>query len=49
MWNFSIQGDHVIEAWRPDLVVIDKKRITCKIIDFAVAGDSSIKRRRKRR
>ena len=25
LWDFSIQTDHVIEAWRPDLVVVDKK------------------------
>ena len=42
MWDFSIQTDHVIEAQRPDLVVVDKKRRTCKIIDFAVRGDSRI-------
>ena len=42
LWDFSIQTDHVIEAQRPDLVVVDKKRRTCKIIDFAVRGDSRI-------
>ena len=42
MWDFSIQTDHVIEARRPDLVVVDKKERICKIIDFAVPGDSSI-------
>ena len=26
LWDFSIQTDHVIEAWRPDLVVVDKKK-----------------------
>ena len=25
-WDFSIQTDHVIEAQRPDLVVVDKKK-----------------------
>ena len=35
LWDFSIQTYHVIEAPRPDLVAIDKKR-KCKIIDFAV-------------
>ena len=34
LWDFSIQTD-VIEAWTPDLIVVDKKR-SCKIIDFAV-------------
>ena len=38
--DFSMQTDHVIEAQRPDLVVVDKKRRTCKITDVAVAGDS---------
>ena len=42
LWDFSIQTDHVIEPRRPDLVVGDKKEITCKIIDFAVSGDRRI-------
>ena len=42
LWDFSIQTDHVIEARRPDLVVIDKKERSCKIIDFAVPGDSTV-------
>ena len=42
MWDFSIQTDDVIEAQRPDLVVVDKKRRIGKIIDFAVPGDSRI-------
>ena len=36
LWDFSIQTDHVKEARRPDLVVVDKKERSCKIIDFAV-------------
>ena len=36
LWDFSIQTDHVIEARRPDLVAVDKKERSCKIIDFAV-------------
>ena len=39
MWDFSIQTDHVIEARRPDLVVVDKKDRICKITDFVVPGD----------
>ena len=46
LWDFSIQTDHVIEAQRPDLVVVDKERI-CKIIDFAVPGDSRIEETEK--
>ena len=41
-WDFSIQTDHFREARRPDLVVVDKKERTCKIIDFAVLLGSSI-------
>ena len=37
LWDFSILTDHVIEARRPDLFVVDKDR--SKIIDFAVPGD----------
>ena len=47
MWDFSIQTDHVIEARRPDLVAVDKKERSCKIIDFAVPGDSRIEEKEK--
>ena len=47
LWDFSIQTDHVIEARRPDLVVVDKKERSCKIIYFAVPGDSRIEEKEK--
>ena len=47
MWDFSIQTNHVIEARGPDLVVVDKKERICKIIDFAVPGDSRIEEKKK--
>ena len=47
LWDFSIQTDPVIEARRPDLVVVDKKRRTCKIIDFAIPGTSRIDEKEK--
>ena len=47
MWDFSIQSDHVIEAWRPDLAVVDKKEKSCKIIHFAVPGDKRIDEKEK--
>ena len=47
LWDFSIQTDHVIEAWRPDLAVVDKKERSCKIINFAVPGDSRIEEKEK--
>ena len=47
MWDFSIQTGHVIEARRPDLVVVDKKETSYKVIDFAVPGDSRIEEKEK--
>ena len=47
LWDFSIQTDHVIEARRPNLVVVDQKERTCKIIDFAVPGDSRMEEKEK--
>ena len=47
LWDFSIQTDHIIEARRPDLVVVDKKDRSCKITDFAVPGDSRIEEKNK--
>ena len=44
--DFCIQTD-VIDARRPDLVVVDKKERICKIIDFAVPGDSRIEEKEK--
>ena len=42
LWNFNIQTDHQIPARRPDLIIINKKKRTCKIVDFAVPGDHRI-------
>ena len=47
MWDFSIETDHITEAQRTDLVVVDRKRRTCKIIDFAVPGDGRIEEKEK--
>ena len=41
LWDFNIQTDHLIPARRPDLIIINKKRI-CKIVDFAVPADPRI-------
>ena len=47
MCDFSIQTGHVIEARRPDLAAVDKKDRSCKIFDFAVAGDGKIEEKEK--
>ena len=43
LWDFSIHTD-VIDARRPDLLVVDKKERSCKIIDFVVPGDSGMEK-----
>ena len=45
--RFGLRTDHVLDAQRPDLVVADKKRRTCKIIYFVVPGDSRIEEKEK--
>ena len=42
-WDFDIHTDHLISARRPDLIIINKKKRTCKIVDFAVPADHRIK------
>ena len=34
--DFSFQTDQIIEARRPDLVVVEKRERSCKIIDFRI-------------
>ena len=41
----NIQTDHVIEAGRPDMVVIDKAKNHCQIIDFTVPYDSRVEQK----
>ena len=41
-WDFDIQTDHLISIRRPDLIINHKKR-TCKIADFAVPPEHRIK------
>ena len=42
-WDFDIHTDHLISARRPDLIIINKKKRTCKVVDFAVLADHRIK------
>ena len=43
LWDFDMHTDHLISARRPDLIIINKKKRTCKIVDFAVPADHRIK------
>ena len=39
LWDFNIQVDKFIEARRPIIILIRKKKIECLIINIAVPGD----------
>ena len=43
LWDFDMQMDHLISARRPDLIIINRKKRICKIVDFAVPADHRIK------
>jgi len=42
LWDINIQCDNVIEARRPDIVVINKKEKLCTIIDISVPADERV-------
>ena len=42
LWDFDIQTDHLISSRRPDLIIINKKKRACKIVDFAGQADHRI-------
>ena len=42
LWDFNIQTDHLIPARRPDLIIINKRKRICKIVDFADPADYRI-------
>ena len=47
LWNINIQCDNLIEARRPDLIVIDKKEQKGIIIDIAVPADVRVEEKEK--
>ena len=42
LWDFNIQTDRLIPARRPDLIIINKRKRICKIVNFAVPVDHRI-------
>ena len=47
LWDVDIHTDHLISA-RPDLIIINKKKRICKIVDFAVPAKHIMKEREKK-
>ena len=43
IWDINVRCDNVMEAKRPDLILVDKKTKSCVIIDLAVPGDCRIR------
>ena len=43
LWDFNIQTDYLIPTRRQDLIIINKEKRTCKIVDFAIPADYRIK------
>ena len=42
--DFEIKIDHLISAWWPDLILVNKKKKrTCRIVDFAILVDPKVK------
>ena len=39
LWDFNVNTDHVLSAWRPDIVVVNKEVNSVQIIDVAVPAD----------
>ena len=42
LWDFTVQTDHIIQARRPDMIVIDKETNKTQVIDFAIPYDSRV-------
>ena len=42
-WNFEIQGNNLILARRPDLVIVNNKKRTCRTVNFAIPADHWVK------
>ena len=43
LWDFEIQTDHLISVRRPDLVIVNKNKRICRIVDFVVLVDHSVR------
>jgi len=43
IWDINIQCDNIIEARRPDLILVDKKGNSGVIVDITVPGDCRVR------
>ena len=43
IYDFDVHRDHLIPAWKADLVVIEKKKRTCYLVGFNVPAHFRVK------
>ena len=43
LWDFEMQMGHLVQARKPNVVLIKKKKRTCHLVDFAVPEDHKLK------
>ena len=43
LWDFEIQTGHLISARRLDQMIVNKKKRTCRIVDFPIPADNIVK------
>ena len=42
LWDMKIQSDKILEHSRPDIIVFEKEKRTCKIVDVACPFDTRV-------
>jgi len=49
LWDFTVETDHVIEARRPDMIVVDKMNNKCTIstLQYPMLAQLKTKKRKK--
>ena len=47
LWDFSIQTDHKLDHNKPDILILDKRKRECHIIDVACPFDTRVKEKER--
>jgi len=42
LWNQQVQTDRTIPNNKPDIIIRDNKKRTCRLIDVAISGDRNV-------
>ena len=42
LWNKKVQTDRTIPNNKPDIIICDNEKGTCKLIDVAISGDRNV-------